>query len=224
MPESDLWEQASVEHGTKAGVGLGEIRELFGSRLRRPMLLALILTIINMASYWLPYSWLPAYLQRERNLTVAQSGWWMLVSVAGQLVGYGSFGFVSDRLGRRPSFSLYAIIMAAGLLGITVLWDALAGSSALLLAALFVVGVGTGTWSNFGPLFTELFPTRLRTTATSGIFNLARGTQFFVPLLVASMADRYGLAGGIGLGAGCALLAALWVWTLPETRGKVLTD
>src|SRR5437879_4731901 len=61
----------------------------------------------------------------------------------------------------------------------------------LLLLCLGLVGFGTGTWSNFGPMFAELFPTRLRTTAVGSVFNAARGVQFVAPLVVAAMArDR----------------------------------
>ena len=84
----------------------------------------------------------------------------------------------------------------------------------------WLVGFGTGTWSNFGPMFAELFPTRLRTTAVGSVFNAARGAQFVAPLVVAAMARRYGLGGGIALAAGFALAAAGWVWLLPETRGQ----
>ena len=39
----------------------------------------------------------------------------------------------------------------------TVLWGAL-GSPSLILVFLFVAGVGTGTWSLFGPMMSEVFP------------------------------------------------------------------
>jgi hypothetical protein len=53
-------------------------------------------------------------------------------------------------------------------------------------------------------------------------FNLARGVQFATPVLIALVATRYGLAGGISLAALFALLTGAWVWTLPETRGRRL--
>jgi len=40
------------------------------------------------------------------------------------------------------------------------------------------------------------------------------------PLVVALVARRFGLGGGIALAAGFALAAAGWVWLLPETRGR----
>ncbi len=54
-------------------------------------------------------------------------------------------------------------------------------------------------------------------------FNLARGIQFFTPLVITRVAGRYGLAGGISLAAFFAVFTGLWVWLLPETRGARVT-
>jgi hypothetical protein len=54
------------------------------------------------------------------------------------------------------------------------------------------VGFGTGNFSGYGPIFSELFPTALRSTA---------------------------MGEGISIGALFAVFTGLWVWTLPETKG-----
>jgi hypothetical protein len=110
--------------------------------------------------------------------------------------------------------------MALGLVSVTLLWRWIERWPPLLLACLGLVGFGTGTWSNFGPMFAELFPTRLRTTAVGSVFNAARGVQLVTPFVVAVIARRWGLGGGIALAAAFALAAAGWVWLLPETRGR----
>jgi hypothetical protein len=53
-------------------------------------------------------------------------------------------------------------------------------------------------------------------------FNLARGIQFFTPVIISIIAIRYGLGGGIALAALFALLTGAWIWTFPETRGRKL--
>src|SRR5262249_5494421 len=198
------------------------LARLLAPDLRAVVGLAFGLAVLNMSAYWFTYTWLPAYLTEERGLSIAASGLKILVVVLGELAGYASFGVVSDRWGRKPAFRPYATIMAAGLVSITLLWSHIEAWPPLLLACLALVGFGTGTWSNFGPMFTELFPTPVRTTAVGAVFNAARGVQFVTPLVVAAIARRHGLAGGIALAAGFAIAAGVWVWLLPETRGRQL--
>lgn len=218
MPESDLWEaRRRTRHHAPAW------RKILAPGVRGIALRALILAVLNMSAYWYTYVWFPGYLQQERGMSVAKSGAWILVIVAGELVGYASFGAVSDRIGRKPAFTLYSCFMAGGLALITLRWESLATSRSLLLTAMAIVGIGTGTWSNFGPFFSELFPTSVRNAAIGAALNLARGVQFFTPLVITRVADAgYGLAGGIALACAFSLLAGLWIWTLPETRGRDL--
>lgn len=237
LPESDLW----LAHRAKLAAGAterGESGEM--TRARRPVLAQLIapdllstfvraflLTAFNMSAYWFAVIWLPRYLQKERGLTIFGTGWWTLTFVAGSLVGYLSFGWVSDRIGRRPAFALYCAVTALGLGLVTLFWAGFAAQPGVGLACLFVAGLGTGTWSCYGPYFSELFPTRVRGTAMSVIMNSTRGIQYLTPLAiaaVASMAPSAGMGGGIALAAGFALLAGAWVWTLPETAGAAIEN
>jgi MFS family permease len=213
LPESDVWLEQRRDGGPP-------VRDLLAPGLRHLLALAFGLAVLNMSSYWFTYTWLPTYLTEERGLTIAASGLKILVVALGELLGYASFGIVSDRFGRKPAFSVYATVMAIGLVSITILWPLIEGWPPLLLFCLWLVGFGTGTWSNFGPMFGELFPTALRTTAVGSVYNAARGVQLATPVLVAVIARRWGLAGGISLAAGFALGAAAWVWLLPETRGR----
>jgi cell division protein FtsW (lipid II flippase) len=46
--------------------------------------------------------------------------------------------------------------------------------------------------------------------------------QFFTPVIIALIAEEYGLGGGISLAAIFALLTGVWIWTFPETKGRML--
>jgi MFS family permease len=226
LPESDLWREHDrrLREGSLAAADLGRARrpilaQLLGADLAGLFTRAFLLTAFNMSAYWFAVVWLPRYLQKERGLSIFGSGWWTLTFVAGSLLGYLSFGWVSDVLGRRRAFALYCGVTAVGLLLVTVFWDVLAARPAVGLACMFVAGTGTGTWSCYGPYFSELFPTRVRGAAMSVIMNVTRGVQFLAPLVIAAVAGRWGLSGGVALAAGFAVLAGAWVWTLPETAG-----
>ncbi|MBI4704346.1 MAG: MFS transporter [Deltaproteobacteria bacterium] len=236
IPESDVWlarERLAAEGRLPEDEQLlsrrARLLQLLAPDLRRLFACGLVLTILDMSAYWFTYSWLPKYLQQrlggagvESVMALHHAGIWMLVNVAGGLLGYLTFGVVADRLGRRPAFTIFATIWALALVPVTIFWDAFAGQPRLLLACLFAMGFGTGSFGGYGPLFAEIFPTRVRNTATGTAFNLARGVQFGTPLLITVVASRYGLSGGISLAAFFALATGLWVWTLPETRGKAL--
>lgn len=215
MPESDLWLAGKV-----ARFGSG-FRRLLAGDLSSRFYRALVLNALTGASYWFTYSWLPEYL-RSRGLTLAGTGTYISVIVCAEIVGYSLFGFVSDRVGRRPTFMAFAFTMAVGLLPLTVLWDQFVTVRSLIFCAMALVGIGTGIWSNFGPMLAELFPTETRNTAMGAVFNLARAAQLGAPLLIAYLEPRYGLAAGIGLAAAFAVLAGLFVWTLPETKAQML--
>jgi len=229
LPESDVWvEQRKLISGRTANKevvkseSISAFTMLFSKTYRKLFILSLILAIFDMSAYWFTYSWLPGYLHQQRHFTLTKSAAWILVTQTGGFLGYFTFGFVADKMGRRPAYSIYSFIMAAGLVMITLMWDTISIFPSVILAFMFLVGFGTGMFGGYGPLFSELFPTKIRSTAMGSAFNLARGIQFFTPVIIVIIAEQYGLAGGISLAALFALLTGAWIWTFPETKGKKL--
>ena len=230
MPESDIWEewQRHPERREAASHDLPAVLRR-DAGIRRLFLLALVLAVTGMSAYWFTYSWMPKYLYDKLHFSMARSGTWMLVTQTGGLLGYLSFGVVADWKGRRIAYTLYSLLWAAGLFSVTWLWNSLVGVPALTLFFMFLIGVGTGNFSGYGPILSELFPTPIRSTAMGTIFNLARGVQFFTPLIITWVAAQTWLGPGRGLGVGIsigacfALITGLWVWTLPETRGTLIS-
>lgn len=231
LPESDLWllrkksfKQVLATVKYPRHPIIRQFQELFSMENRKYFLLGLVLAIFDMSAYWLTYSWMPGYLHNERNFTLAKSAFWILVTQSGGFLGYFIFGFVADRRGRRPAYTIYSVIMALGLVMVTIFWDYIVMYHFIILAFMFMVGFGTGMFGGFGSLFSELFPTSVRSTAMGSAFNLARGIQFFTPVIISLIAVRYGLGGGISLAAFFALLTGAWIWTFPETREKKLAQ
>jgi len=223
MPESDVWLERRRLAAEPEGGHLSDLLRTPG--LRRLFLLGLVLALTDMSAYWFTYSWMPKYLYDNLGFSMARSGLWMLVAQAGGLLGYLSFGVFADWKGRRPAYTGFSLIWAVGLVAITLFWSRIAAWPWLALAFMFMVGFGTGNFSGYGPIFSELFPTKVRNTAMGTAFNLARGVQFFTPLIITKVATRYGLGGGISLAAFFAAFTGLWVWTLPETRGtKIVAE
>jgi MFS family permease len=140
----------------------------------------------------------------------------------GQFAGMLVFGNVADKLGRRPAFSIFAIITAIAVALLAYRWEYLADNRALFWGVMLVFGFGSGCTAGFGALLAELYPTELRSMMMGTTYNLARAAQLGAPLLVAWAVARNGLAGGLTVPVVLAVLTATWVWILPETKGITL--
>lgn len=227
MPESDVWEARQGTGELSTGRLVVELKK--DSALRRLFLLGLVLALADMSAYWFTYTWMPKYLYDQLGLSLVRSGLWMIVTQIAGMVGYLSYGAIADWKGRRWAYCLFSLVWAFGLLGITWFWGAIHLLPWLPLFFMVLVGFGTGNFSGYGPIFSELFPTRIRSSAMGTAFNLSRGAQFFTPIIITwvttlPLAAGHGLGAGISIGAFFALFTGLWVWTLPETKGTEITE
>ncbi|HJZ74772.1 MAG TPA: MFS transporter [Vicinamibacterales bacterium] len=219
MPESDVW-LASVRSGISSRLGYAAaLGRMIAPALRRTTAAAFTVTTMNMAAYWFKTIWLPTYLHETRGLTLGDVTWLLLMDQIGSIAGYVAFGYSSDYVGRRPSFTAFSILKAVGLAMITLGWNLAGGYTPTLFAFMFLVGVGEGNWGCIGPLINEVFPTEVRAAALGIIYNVARGVQFLAPVIISMVAARTTFGAGIALAVPFALLAAATVWLLPETKG-----
>jgi len=182
-----------------------------------------VLGCSKLGTYWLAYVWLPEYFAELDVTGTAFSRFkFLLVAQGGQLVGMLVFGPLSDRVGRRPVFTLYSLTTAAGLACLSFFGPELLRRPDWFWPTIGAVGLGSGCTAGFGALLAELFPTSIRNTAMGTVYNCARSFQFVTQLLMAWIADAAGVSSGMLLAAGLAVFTAAWVWTFPETRGILL--
>ena len=146
----------------------------------------------------------------------------LLMDQIGSLFGYVAFGQLADRWGRRPSFTLFSVLKAIGLLMVTVGWNVAGGYTWVIFGFMLLVGFGEGNWGGVGPMLNEVFPTKVRASALGIIYNFSRGAQFLAPIAIAWVASRSTFGAGIALAVPFALLAGVAVWALPETMGMRL--
>jgi MFS family permease len=191
-------------------------------RIASRLVRAWVLGVCKLGTYWTCYIWLPTFLVKEMHQSIGKSITWMLSAQAGQLSGMLVFGQVSDRIGRRPAFALFSLVTASAIAPLAFRWQYLSDRPALFWATMVTLGVGSGCTAGFGALLAELFPTEVRGFAMGTTYNCARAAQIVAPVLVSFAVARAGLAGGLSVPLVLALATAMWVWTLPETRGIVL--
>jgi MFS family permease len=184
----------------------------------------MLLATTVLFAYWGLFSWLPAYLvtSPERGgagLSTVRSSAWIIVVQAGAFLGYASFGYFSDRFGRRPSFVAFVLGAAA----LTPLYG-LGGRHplALMLMGPLLGFFGHGYFSVFGALLAELFPSAVRGMAQGLCYNVGRAAGGLAPMVIGGLADLYGIGPALAVTSLFFLAAAGLIWLLPETRGEEL--
>jgi predicted MFS family arabinose efflux permease len=215
--ESELWLKQR-DAGARPS-----LRVLWRKDLRRNGVLATAMNACAMFGYWGLFTWIPAYLalpvaEGGRGLDLMKTTLWLVIMGVGKWLGYALFGFFADAVGRRRSYVLYLLVAAA----LVPLFGMAEKPLVLLLLGPFVAFFGTGYFSGFSAIASELFPTEVRATAMGLSYNLGRGLSAAAPAVVGVLAARFGLGSAFLLQAAAFFVAALLALTLPETRGRRL--
>lgn len=219
VPEPEIWKRKAAWQRPR-----GSLRLIWRKDLRRNGAIATAMNAFSMFGYWGLFTWIPAYLSLPvnmggRGLSLITTTAWLLVMGVGKWLGYTIFGFSADAFGRRRSYVAYLLIAAALVpiygLARTPIW--------LLVLGPLVAFFGTGYFSGFGAIVSELFPTEIRATAMGTSYNIGRGTSAAAPLVIGLLARQFGLGPSFLLLGAAFFIAALLALALPETKGTQLT-
>jgi MFS family permease len=219
VAEPALWKERQAEsHG-----GASRLSELLRGKVLRNGTLATAMNACAMFGYWGLFTWIPAYLslpaaQGGRGLSLVQTTTYFLVLCAGKWLGYATFGFFADTFGRRKPYFAYLLIAAA----LVPIYGLTRSPLGLLILGPLVAFFGTGYFSGYAAIASEIFPGPIRAAAMGLSYNLGRGLSAVAPFAVGALALRYGIGPAFILQAGAFFLAALLALALPETRGQVL--
>jgi len=216
VEEPPIWRERPAE--------VARWSEMFSETFIRRTVIATLLASSVLVAFWGVTSWLPAFLatpiaQGGAGLTVTKSASWLIVLQIGAFFGYISFGWIADRIGRRPAFTFFMI--AAALL--VPLFAFKARTPATLLTLGPLVGFfAHGYFSLFGAMLAELFPTRIRGSAQGFCYNGGRLASAAAPYAIGAAAATHGLGLVISAASLFFGLGAVLVWLLPETKGAAL--
>ncbi|MGH9062991.1 MAG: MFS transporter, partial [Acidimicrobiales bacterium] len=171
-------------------------------------------------------AWWAFYAEHQRHFSSTRVALYFLAAAALGVIGYYSCGRLMERVGRRPTATLY--VAATIVFGVALFQ--VGGKLTSLVALVGAVFFGLGIGPVLSAFAAELFPTGIRAQAASWIRNFFASTGMLVgPALVGVLGASGGLIGSIGDAAsvlGVALVPSLWIiWRfLPETRGRTLED
>ena len=222
VKEPQMWISARAAGATGAAGAAGATGAKRESRFS--LRLAVLLTAMNAATmfaWWGLNLWVPSYLslpstQGGIGLPTETMALFIVAMQAGMWLGYVTFGFISDALGRRPTYIAYLLIAA----GLVWYYGFAREPWALLVLGPFVAFFGTGYFSGFGAVASELFPTSIRATALGVTYNSGRLLSAVAPFVVGTMAQNRGFGAAFTLTAFAFMVAAvLWIW-IPETKGR----
>ena len=186
--------------------------------------LATAMNAFSLFGYWGLFTWIPAYLslpvsQGGRGIGLVKTTSFFLVLCAGKWLGYVAFGFFADAFGRRRPYFAYLLIAAA----LVPIYGMTRGQLWLLALGPMVGFFGTGSFSGYAAITSEIFPSEIRAAAMGLSYNVGRVFSAIAPFAVGVLAIKYGIGPAFFLQAAAFLLAALLSLALPETVGQKLT-
>jgi len=200
-------------------------RILSARDLRRRVGLLLLMSITTVAGWWSASTWIPQYAAQltanaghQFPLSSSLVG---LVFSVGSIAGFLALGLLADILGRKPTTWLY--YLGALLLSMCLFLLARDRHAFLVMAAANgFFSSGQFAWMTI--YLPELFPTRVRGTAMSLVFDSSRSISALGPLLAGRLVSSFG-----GIGSAAAVMSLIYVVGLavtpfagPETKGRPL--
>ncbi len=193
--------------------------------MRRRVGILLLMSITTVVGWWSASTWIPEYASHLRThagvqFQLSSSTVGLMFSV-GSIVGFLALGFLADKFGRKPTIWLYYL----GALVLSLSYFLLVRSETGLLIMAAANGFfSSGQFAWMTIYLPELFPTRVRGTAMSLVFDSSRSISGLGPLLAGWLISFFG-----GIGTAAAVMSLIYVVGLivtplagPETKGKPL--
>ena len=218
-----LWIRRSVREPEMWSRQAGSREPGAGNR-QFPLRIAIFLTAMNAATmfaYWGQGIWIPSYLsspttQGGIGLSTETMAMFIVAMQVGMWLGYVSFGFIADAFGRRPTYISYLLIAA-----LLVWYYGFAREPWILLVlGPFVAFFGTGFFSGFGAVASEIFPTSIRATALGVTYNSGRLLSAISPFIVGTTVQSRGFGAAFSYTAVAYIVAAVLWLGIPETKGR----
>lgn len=215
VPEPPIYEEHKA-----SGKAHGSLKDLFNSpeRIKYSILIIILCTVQN-AGYFGIMTWLPKYLSGELGLSFTTTGVWTAVTVLGMMLGITVFGWLADKAGRRPAFWTFQIGAAL----MIIIYSQLTSELALLIGGFFMGMFANGMIGGYGTLIAELFPTEVRGTAQTALYNTGRfiGGGAASPV-IGAIATGQGFAFAIGCVSCIYVIAFIAMFFLPDKKGQAL--
>lgn len=215
LKEPEIWQ--NLKNTNKNTISIGK---LFKNPRTTFTTVGLIVacTVQNFGFYGLMV-WMPTMIADELRLPFKNTTFWTISTTIGMVTGIVVFGWLCDKLGRRPSYIIFLLISAISI------WFYFQQKDMMVLI-IFGSIIGffvNGMIGGYGALLAEHYPTDARSSAENIIFNVGRGIAGISQVLIGYLAMEYSISYALALLSGAYLLSAFaFFFLIPETKGKVL--
>ena len=241
ISESEKWEHVNAARQAatrreRSGAALSEkeqalarftVADLFAEpQIRRRVILAFLMSLATTFAFWGISAWTPPYIAAAAAKAGLNAQQWAsyaaMANNGGAILGYAAFGFFADAVGRKATTIAY-VALAFLSVPIVFLWTS--DLNMVLVATAFSGAFVSGQYTWMAAWLPELFPTRVRATATAFVFNSPRLIAWTGPLISGWLIANFG-----GFSTAAVAIACVYVLSLasapflPETRGKPLPE
>jgi MFS family permease len=198
----------------------GSFKAIFQGNLTRTTIFAALLATGVQGGYYTLATWLPTFLKTERHLTVVGTGGYLAFLITGAFIGYVCGGYITDWIGRKKTFALFAVLCAILIIAYI---NIPSGANDLVLYLGFPLGFSmSAIFSGFGSFLAELYPTALRGTGQGFTYNFGRAAGALFPTLVGLMGQSWSIGDAMIFAAVAYGIAVVALFGLPETLGTEL--
>jgi MFS family permease len=226
---------AATERG-KSGVALSEqeqalarftVADLFAEPIiRHRVILAFLMSLATTFAFWGISAWLPPYVAAAASKAGLPAQQWAsyaaMANNGGAIFGYAAFGFIADAIGRKLTTIGY---VALAFLSVPAVFLWTNDLTLVLWLSAFSGAFVSGQYTWMAAWLPELFPTRVRATATAFVFNTPRLIAWTGPLISGWLIANFG-----GFSTAAVAIACIYILSLaaapflPETKGKPLPE
>ncbi|MBI0536487.1 MFS transporter [Roseomonas sp. KE2513] len=222
LEESPFYQRLAAEKAARPKAVASPLRMVFGSEYRNVLLLNLLITTGGGAGYYLTSGYLPSFLKLVNKVPNALASEVLIVASVGALIAALVVGWMSDVIGRKPTFIIVGLCELV-LLPLCFLGLAAATSSSTIFAYGFALAfLGNAGYAPVLIFLNERFPTELRASGTGLSWNIGFAIGGMMPTFVSLTAG--GPAGiPMALSAFAVVLFLLYLvgaLVTPETRGR----
>ena len=197
------------------------LRELWSGVFRRRTVMIWISWAVLVYTYHGIFTWLPTFYFTGLGFTVVRSIEWVLIVTLAQVPGYYIAALLLDKVGRKR---IAVVFLASAGVG-SVLLSLATTTDLILLWSVVISFFNLGAWSALYAYTPELYPTRIRGTASGAAASIGRLAGVIAPTATPLLYFYGGLpaaftAFALVHFAGAAAIGILGV----ETKGKALAE